>query len=439
MHLASDASRATRGATHGATSSAPAERHDVGRTAARTVVVAGVAARRAGAGGVRLGHQQRQEPRRRPRPATGADAPVVKTLGDGVTADDDQARHHARRLRAASSTYTDSIRAQASRSRSTGVHQRHQRRTAASRAARSCPIYKYYCPLGTAQILTVCTAFTEDDNVFAVDRHVHRLLRRRADRASPKQQQRVLADVRPDAGDHRQVAARPHRHAGSIPERSVDDPARAARRSRTRSTARRSRCSATRPSRAVVNDTIEPGLKKLGVKTGTDRAPRRRHERRHDRGRSRSSTASSRSGRPRTSTRVFLSGNLASTKQFVAEAAQDVAQRAAARRQHRRARPGAAGAAGGRRSRTRTRASSPPAGSDAAGVRRERQLEVLRRHLQDGRPARSRRGRRRRSSRAPTARSHRHLRHDQRRVPAADDVPRHRRARSASTSTTPTG
>ena len=80
---------------------------------------------------------------------------------------------------------------------------------------------------------------------------------------------------------------------------------------------------------------------------------------------------------------VFLSGDLASTKQFVQKLQAAVPERAADRRQHRRARPGAAGAEAGVKP-------NPYEGLITAGglspqeYDDERELEVLHRHLPDG-------------------------------------------------------
>ena len=86
---------------------------------------------------------------------------------------------------------------------------------------------------------------------------------------------------------------------------------------------------------------------------------------------------------------MFLSGDLASTKQFVQKVKQAFPNAAAARRQHRRARPGAAGAASRARSRTRTTGIITAGGLSPQEYDASDELEVLRRDL----PGRDRQGR----------------------------------------------
>ena len=205
-----------------------------------------------------------------------------------------------------------------------------------------------------------------------------------------------------------------------------------------------------------------------GHAQGQDRRGARRHDRvdrreRHDRARAEEARREARD-RPRSSTSAPRGDTTAAQAQldsFIekwktedvdtrvplgrprldeavrAEGQAGVARHAAARRQHRHARPGAAGAEVGRRSRTRTRASITAGGLSPQEYDASDELEVLRRHLPGG-DRQGPRERRRRSSRPRTARST---------TRTARSTTRARRSRcsttsasgSASTSTTPTG
>ena len=78
---------------------------------------------------------------------------------------------------------------------------------------------------------------------------------------------------------------------------------------------------------------------------------------------------------------LFLSGDLASTKPFIADDQEAVPRHAAPRRQHRRADQAQQVQQDGREAEPLRGERSPRAAS-RPGVRRQRELEVLRRHLQ---------------------------------------------------------
>ena len=108
-----------------------------------------------------------------------------------------------------------------SRSRSTSIYIDDINAHGGINGRKIVPVYKYYAPLGTAQILPLCTSFAAGRQRVRGRRHVHRLLRRRADLHREAAAARA-DDVQPDAGDHRQVAARASIvTAGLIPERSA--------------------------------------------------------------------------------------------------------------------------------------------------------------------------------------------------------------------------
>ena len=199
-------SRATRGATHGEGSAAPPSAAAIHRRTVRRAprkglvagitVIAVVALAACGSG------TSTAKSPSSTTPASGATAPVVKTLGDGVTADaikvgitlvDFKCHHRTDRLDPARPA--GDLRARSSTTSTT---------TAASRAARSFPSTRRTSPLGsTQQILTVCTSLTEDEQ---------RVRRRSAPSIDSsgdaqtciaKQHKRVLLTFDLDAGDHR--------------------------------------------------------------------------------------------------------------------------------------------------------------------------------------------------------------------------------------------
>ena len=198
---------------------------------------------------VRLGHQHRQgaEPQTTP-PTTGPNAPIDKTLGGRR----DRRPRSRSASRSSTSTQIKTVhRHDPHRSGAEAdlrdLHQRHQRARRHQRPQDRARL-QVLRPLGTAQIVPLCTIVRAGRQRVRGRRHVHRLLRRRADLHREAAAARAH-DVQPDAGDHRQVAARAHRDRRAHPRTIGRDPARAAARRKARSRARPSRCSATRPRR----------------------------------------------------------------------------------------------------------------------------------------------------------------------------------------------
>ena len=157
-------------------------------------------------------------------PTTGANAPVVKTLGVGVTADTIKLGVALVDFKAIKQ-FTDTIRTNAEQKQIYKIYIDDINAKGGIAGRKIVPVYKFYAPLGTAQIVPLCTTFAQDDNVFAVvgtfiDFSGDADLHRETAAAHPH-------DVQPDAGDHRQVAARARDHGRPHPRAVRVDPARA--------------------------------------------------------------------------------------------------------------------------------------------------------------------------------------------------------------------
>src|SRR4051812_13007230 len=129
------------------------------------------------------------------------------------------------------------------------------------------PDIKEYCPLTNQQILTYCTAFTQDDHVFAV---LGTFIDFSGDAQTciAKQQKRLLVtfDLTQAIMDKSPPAyiVTP----GTIPERSVSILLALAKKEKTLEGKTVAVLGDTNVS-SVVKNSIEPGLKDLGVKTGS--------------------------------------------------------------------------------------------------------------------------------------------------------------------------
>jgi len=102
-----------------------------------------------------------------PTTKPGVTLPVVKKLGPGVTA-------NSIKLGVALvdfkdiEQYTDTIRTTAEEKQIYQLYIDNINKQGGINGRKIVPDYKFYSPLGNAQILTDCTAFAQDDNVFAV-------------------------------------------------------------------------------------------------------------------------------------------------------------------------------------------------------------------------------------------------------------------------------
>src|SRR5450432_1963523 len=124
------------------------------------VVVAMVALSACGSGTARSASTATTSP-------TSASGPVDKTLGPGVS---DASIKVGIALVDFSSIeqYTDLIRTNAEQKQIYQIYINNINAHGGIHGRKIVPYYQYYSPLGTAGIGSVCTSFTQDDNVFAV-------------------------------------------------------------------------------------------------------------------------------------------------------------------------------------------------------------------------------------------------------------------------------
>jgi ABC-type branched-subunit amino acid transport system substrate-binding protein len=176
------------------------------------------------------------------------------------------------------------------------------------------PIYKTYCPITNGPLLALCTSLTQDDHVFAV---LGTFFDSTGDAQTciTKQEKRVLLTFDLTQAIINQAPPGLVVTPGTIPDRSVDILLSLAKKEKTLEGKKVAVLGDTSVS-TVVHNTIEPGLKKLGVQTGS------------------TALLSINKGGDTTIaqqqldsfiekwktehvTAVFMSGNFASTKQFV--------------------------------------------------------------------------------------------------------------------------
>jgi ABC-type branched-subunit amino acid transport system substrate-binding protein len=189
---------------------------------------------------------------------------VVKTLGPGVTADTIKVGITLVDFECIKA-YTDTIREGQQAVYAAFIKDINDKGGIAGRKIE--PIYKTYCPLTSAPLLTMCTSLAQDQNVFAV---IGTFFDSTGDAQTciTKQEQRVLLtfdltqaiiDKSPPG-----LMVTP----GSIPERSVDILLALAAKDKTLEGKKVAVLGDTNVT-TVVKNSIEPGLKKLGVDTGT--------------------------------------------------------------------------------------------------------------------------------------------------------------------------
>jgi ABC-type branched-subunit amino acid transport system substrate-binding protein len=128
------------------------------------------------------------------------------------------------------------------------------------------PVYKLYLPVGSAGLITVCTALTEDDNVFATIGTYYDTSGD-AQLCMAKQHKRVLLTFDLNQGTIKQAPPGLIVTPGNTPERAVKimlDLLEKEHKLDGKTVGVMGNAS----SANVVNQTIVPELKKLGVKTG---------------------------------------------------------------------------------------------------------------------------------------------------------------------------
>jgi len=246
-------------------------------------------------------------------PTTGQNNPIVKTLGVGVTAD-------TIKLGVALvnfdpiKQFTDTIRTEAEQKQIYGIYIDDINAHGGINGRKIVPVYRFYAPLGTAQIVPLCTTFAQDDKVFAV---VGTFIDFSGDAQTciTKQQQRILMTFNLTQAMISQAPPGLELTAGLIPERSASILLELAQKQGTLNGKTVAVLGDTTEA-SVVNNTIKPALAKLGVKRGTDAIL--------DVGTTGDTTAAQTqldSFMERWKTEgvnaLFVSGDLASTKQFV--------------------------------------------------------------------------------------------------------------------------
>jgi ABC-type branched-subunit amino acid transport system substrate-binding protein len=129
------------------------------------------------------------------------------------------------------------------------------------------PVIKEYCPLTNEQILTYCTAFTQDDNVFAV---LGTFIDFSGDAQTciAKQQKRLLVTFDLTQAIMDRSPAGYIVTPGTIPERGVNILLDLADKEGTLDGKKVAVLGDTNV-KSIINDSIEPGLKELGVETGS--------------------------------------------------------------------------------------------------------------------------------------------------------------------------
>ena len=246
-------------------------------------------------------------------PTTGANTPVSKDLGPGVTAKTIKlgvALVDFKEIR----KYTDSIRTEAEQKQIYQLFIDDINKKGGIAGRQIVPIYKYYSPLGTAQILPLCTSFAQDENVFAV---VGTFVDFSGDAQTciAKQEHRVLMTFNLTQAIIDKSPPGLILTAGNIPERSASILVELLKKEKTLDGKTVAVLGDTTESNAV-KDTIVPALKAAGVKLGTYAIL------------AVGTTGDTTAAQSQLDSfiekwkgehvgAVFLSGNLASTKQFV--------------------------------------------------------------------------------------------------------------------------
>jgi ABC-type branched-subunit amino acid transport system substrate-binding protein len=129
------------------------------------------------------------------------------------------------------------------------------------------PVYDNYCPIGTAGVLGVCTKLTEDDKVFAVTGNFY-------DSSGDgqvcvaKQHDRVLVSFNLTQAIMDKAPPGLIIYPGATNERTTRVVLQLLQRQRTLAGKKVATLAATQQS-GVVNGTVLPGLRKLGVQLGT--------------------------------------------------------------------------------------------------------------------------------------------------------------------------
>ncbi|MGO9873647.1 MAG: ABC transporter substrate-binding protein [Acidimicrobiia bacterium] len=199
-------------------------------------------------------------------PTTGPNAPIDKTLGNGVSAtsikigvalvDFTQIEQ-----------FTDLIRTKAEQKQIYQIYINNINAHGGINGRKIVPYFKFYTPLGTAAVLSLCTSFAEDDNVFAV---VGTFIDFSGDAQTciANQEHRVLMTFNLTQAIIDKSPPGLIVTAGDIPERQASILIQLLQKEGTLKGKTVAVLGDTTES-SVVNGTIVPGLKKAGVKLGS--------------------------------------------------------------------------------------------------------------------------------------------------------------------------
>jgi len=198
-------------------------------------------------------------------PTTGPNAPIVKTLGVGVTASTIKVGVALVDFKAIE-TFTDTIRTDAEQQQIYGIYINYINDHGGIYGRKIVPVYRFYSPLGSAQIVALCTQFAQDDKVFAV---VGTFIDFSGDAQTciTKDQHRVLMTFNLTQAMINNSPPGLMLTAGNIPERSASILLELVKKAGTLNGKTVAVMGDTTES-SVVTGTIEPGLKQLGVHTG---------------------------------------------------------------------------------------------------------------------------------------------------------------------------
>ena len=246
---------------------------------------------------------------------TAKNAPVDTKLGDGVTADSVKLGVALVDFKEIEQ-FTDTIRTKAEQQQIYKAFIDDINAKGGIAGRKIVPVYKYYSPLGSANILPLCTSFAQDDHVFAV---VGTFIDFSGDAQTciAKQEKRVLMTFNLTKAIMDKSPGGLIVTAGSIPERSATILLALLKKENTLKGKTVAILGDTNET-AVVKGTIEPAVKATGAKTGTTAIlsvdPK---------GDTTAAQSQLDSFMEKWKTEgvnaLFLSGNLASTKQFVAK------------------------------------------------------------------------------------------------------------------------
>jgi ABC-type branched-subunit amino acid transport system substrate-binding protein len=246
-------------------------------------------------------------------PTTAANAPADTSLADGVTPTTIKLGVALVDFKEIEQ-FTDTIRTTAEQKQIYDIYINDINAHGGIAGRKVVPVYKYYSPLGSANILPLCTSFAQDDHVFAV---VGTFIDFSGDAQTciAKQEKRVLMTFNLTQAIMDKSPPGLIVTAGSIPERAGAILLALMKKQGTLKGKTVAILGDTNET-AVVKGTIEPALKATGAKTGTTAIL--------SVGTTGDTTAAQaqldsfiEKWKTEGVNALFLSGNLASTKQFV--------------------------------------------------------------------------------------------------------------------------